>query len=132
MRKQNGKVVDSLDMASGSVSVELAGKRDIELEIEKSRLEFRTWVFRAALFIVFFFYTIFAFLLLHPEHLTPLIKYTPYALCLVIFAGSIPTVLFIVLLLSTFRARKQESNGIDEQNLFDNVSKLASVARLFK
>ncbi len=129
---QDIDVVDRLDMASGSVSCDVECKGDIELKIEKSRLEFRTWVFRAALVIIFFFYTVFAFLLLCPEHLTPLIKYTPYASCLVIFAGSIPTALFIVLLLSTFRARKREFNEIDEQNLLDNVSKLAGVARLFK
>lgn len=120
------------DMASGVVPDGAVGLRNIGIRIEESRLEFRTWVFRAALAIIFFFYTVFAFLILHPEHLTPLIKYTPYALCLVVFTGAIPTALFVVLLLSTFRARKHESNGIDEHNLLDNISKLASVARLFK
>jgi len=123
---------EHFDMASGSVSNGTEKKADIDIKIEESRLAFRNCVFKVALFLIFVFYTIFGYLLLWPEHLLPLIQYTPYAICLAIFAGSVPTVLFIVLLLSTFRARKRESNGIDEQNILDTFAKFASIARLIK
>ncbi len=129
---QEDKIEAHLDMASGSVSHGTEKKADLELAIEKSRLNFRKYIFWFVLMLVLFLYSIFVHLLFHLPVLLPLMKEVPYSVLLVLFSGSIPTIVLSILILATFRARNNKAHDSNEHDVLDVVSKVASVARLFK
>lgn len=124
------------DMASGSVSERDMKEANVGLQIEQQRLNFRAAVFYFTLYITLFLYVVFACSLIFPSHVLPLLEETPYAICLLIFSGTIPTALLVILILSIFRPRNKEDKSsttqkIDKEDL-DMMSKLASISRAFK
>ncbi|CCO22666.1 hypothetical protein [Maridesulfovibrio hydrothermalis] len=123
---------NSLDWVEGQASPRNEAIVNIEMKIEESRLKFRTFVFRFALILIAFLYAIFVHLLFHLGTLLPLMKGVPYSVLLILFSGSIPTVLLSILIFAIFRARNKKTDKNNEQDLLDTVSKVASVARLFK
>ncbi|NDV28435.1 hypothetical protein [Desulfovibrio sp. JC010] len=129
---QEDSLEEHFDMASGQVSDSVEKKANLELDIEESRLRFRKYIFWFVLLLVFFLYGIFVHLLFHLPVLLPLMKAVPYSVLLVLFSGSIPTVILSILILATFRARNGKFKESNDQDLLDVVSKVASVARLFK
>jgi hypothetical protein len=122
------------DMSAGALPEFQKDKENIQLGIEKQRINHRKVIFYGTLTLAAWLFWTFHQFVTHPEQLTVLLDKTPFAISVAVLLGALPTTLVLSLIFSVYRPRKNEKKSDNDElnNIIDPLAKISTICRLLK